>query len=276
MASVRRGRVVIALAAAYLGTMAAVPMIGRGPTSARLGIVLSLSTVAILMLVQLALALSVVSLGMRPRSSALVSLLSVVALAALIFLIPGNVSLPTLLMASLSGMRNLLLMLVAVSFGYTVSFIVREPSMLLPVAVFAGLVDFWNVMFGPLGRLVEQSPEVVAAFAVQVPIPVVGVPATMVGMGDFVFFALYLGVLHRFSLNVKGAFWLAYALMTLSVLVVMKWSLALPALVPLGIGVLVPNVRDMRLSRQELFATLYVGLIVTLLLTAATVFVFRG
>lgn len=163
-------------------------------------------------------------------------------------------------------------MLFAVSLGYAVSFVIRESGMILPVAVLAGLTDCWNVVIGPLGRLVERSPDVVAAFAVELPSPVVGARTTMMGMGDFVFLALYFGVLHRFSMNENGAFWLSYALLTASMLAVTKWGLAVPALVPLSIGVLLPNARNIRLSRQEWFAVLYTLATASILLIGLTVY----
>ena len=83
-------------------------------------------------------------------------------------------------------------------------------------------------------------------------------------MGDFLFFALFMSVLYKFNMNVKGAFWFGYGLLTAFILLVAfnKTEIAIPALVPLGLAILATNAKNVKFKREELFAILYVGIVV--------------
>ena len=151
----------------------------------------------------------------------------------------------------------------------------REPNILLPVGLFAAMVDFWGVNWGPVSKAIAKAPGVVAAVSVHVPTPVPGLPGTTIGVGDFVFMALFFGILYRFSMNVKGAFWLGYALLTLAMAVVMITNLSVPALVPMALAVLVMNMRQFKLSRDELRSTAIAGVFLAAIMVIMTVFVFK-
>ena len=265
----------ITLAVAYLALRFALPYVR--PEFINPALVVLLCT-ALLMLAQLAFVVSIASLRLRPRSSVLLILASALAAAAMVFLEvrlePRAPALAGALAVNLV-FRDLCLMLFAGSLGYVVSFIVREPNILLPAAVFAGLVDYWNVSWGPLSRLVERKPEVITTVSVHMPMPVPGMPDGTVGIGDFVFLALFFGALYRFGLNVKGAFWLGYGLLTACMLFVLKFESAMPALVPIAIAVVGANIRNFKLQREELLATLYVGVLLLLLILASVIFLFR-
>jgi hypothetical protein len=163
------------------------------------------------------------------------------------------------------------LMLLAIFLGSTISHIIREPNLLLPVAMFAAAVDFWNVYHGWLGQVVATKPEVVSAVTVHMPTPVPGIPYVMIGMGDFVFMALYMTAIYRFDLNTKGTFWLTYILVTVSMLIVVVSGAPLPALVPIAVAVIAANARRIKLKREELLATIYVGVVLLALLVASGV-----
>lgn len=262
----------IALAFAYMAIRLIMPWIRIGFLNPYLAAFLF---VALLMLVQLALAVSVAGMQARPRYIALLALLSAVIVVGITVLLL-KVKLSSIVLISMSlAFRDLFLMLFAASLGYTVSFIVREPSILLPVAVVAAMVDCWSVTVGPLRHVLENKPGVVAVASVQMPTPVPGVPGTMIGMGDFLFLALFFGILYRFSMNTRGAFWAGYALLTLSMLIVMKFSTALPALVPMALAITGTNIRHFKLKREEVFSTLYVGGFVLVLLVASGIYLSR-
>jgi hypothetical protein len=174
----------------------------------------------------------------------------------------------------LIAIEQLSLMSLAAFLGCTVSHIVREPNLLLPVAMVAALVDYWNVSLGPLGHLIETKPSVVSAVAIHMPSPVPGIPGTMIGMGDFVFLALYFSILFRFGMNVRGTFWFGYIVLTACVLFVMKAGV-LPALIPMGIAVIIANHRHFKLSREEKVAVLYAAALVLVLFAASGIFLSR-
>jgi hypothetical protein len=101
-----------------------------------------------------------------------------------------------------------------------------------------------------------------------------GIPGTMIGMGDFVFLALYFSVLYRFAMNVRGTFWLGYVLLTASMLFVLS-SGVLPALIPVALAVIIANRRLFKLSRDEKLAIVYVGIFVVVLLTASGIYLLK-
>lgn len=265
----------IVLAAVYMTliwTMTTVRIGNVGPLAANC---LSIASVAILMLVQLAFAVSIVSLRMKVARSALAALVSAALFVGIILLMKGELRAPMAAVIALAGIQQLLLMAFAAFLGCTISFVVREPNILLPAMIFAALVDYWNVAVGPLVTIVEKKPAIVEAASVHMPSLVDGVPAMMMGLGDFVFLALFFGVLFRFSMNVTGAFWAGYGFLTVSMLAVMKLGGALPALVPMALAIAGTNARHFKLRREELLATVYVGVLLAAVLTVLGIFVFK-
>lgn len=227
------------------------------------------------MLSQFAFVVSISRLQMRPSAAFWTLILSVLALIGLTFL-PLRFILPVPLLASfLMALSSLLMMLSAASLGYLVSFIAREPNILLPIGLFAAMVDFWGVNWGPVSKVIAKAPQVVSAVSVPIHSPVLGLPTTTIGVGDFVFMAFFFGILYRFSMNIKGAFWLGYTLLLLSMAVVMVSSISVPALVPMAIAVLAMNIRWFRLSPGETRSTAIVGVLLAAALIAVTVLFFK-
>ncbi len=241
---------------------------------------LTFGIVLVMMLLQLGLVQSVVRIGLRPKQSALWALLCAVAFVGMFFLLAyamravkgyGHLEVVSLLI----GIHQLSLMLLAVFLGITVSYIIREPNTLLPVAIVAAAVDFWNVYVGPLGHIVATKPGVVHAVTIQMPAPVPGMPIPMIGMGDFVFLAMYFSVVCRFGLNIRGTFWWGYVLLTLTMLAVLGPLGGVPALVPMAFAVIIPNIRHIHLKRDELLATIGIGVVVLILLGASGYYMLR-
>jgi hypothetical protein len=163
-----------------------------------------------------------------------------------------------------------------VCLGVTISHIIREKSLLLPVVIVAALVDFWNVYVGPLGQVVATRPDIISKVVVQMPTPVPGMPVPMIGMGDFVFLALYMSVVCRFGMNVRATFWWGYALLTVTILAVLRVPFPIPALVPMSVVVIIANWREFKLSREEVIATTVVSLLVASMLTASSIHTWRS
>lgn len=229
-------------------------------------------SIALFMLLQLTIVRGGSGLSVKPRVAGLmIPVFLGVAVALTVLLMTVKLSAFGALLAF--AIRDIGLMFFALSLGYAISTIVREPNVLLPVAIFAALVDFWSVNYGPLGMLLATRPEVVEAAAVQMPVVGRMMPVSVIGVGDFVFLALYFAVMHRFRMNVRGAFWLGFFLLTLTMLAVIlvDWLSAVPALVPIGIAVLVANRKHIRLKRDEVISTLLVGIVLVTLIVLSTV-----
>lgn len=263
-----------ALATALVILRLAVTLVRPGGVDPRLAVFTSIGA---LMLVQLAFVVSLARLRMKAGSAFLLAVPSVIAVIGISILVaktnPDFVGTP--LFSLVLGLRDVFLIIFAGSLGCGISYIVRESNILLPAAVFAAFVDFWSVTWGPLSHILEKKPAIIEAASVHLPTPVPGVPGTMIGMGDFLFLALFFTVLYRFCMNVKGAFWVGYALLTLSMLVVLRWGGAIPALVPMSLAIVGMNIKYFKLKRQELLATLYVGLMTLALLIASGIYLFR-
>ncbi|MDI6828492.1 MAG: hypothetical protein QME62_08420 [Armatimonadota bacterium] len=227
------------------------------------------------MLVQLALMIAISRAQFKPASALFIIIPSLILTIALTYLML-KVKLPnTILVDCLLSVRSLSMMLLAGALGCLVSFVISEPNLLLPAAVFAALVDYWSVTWGPLSHLLTNAMPAVAAASIQVPSIGHPQPVTMIGIGDFVFLALFFSALYRFNMNIKGAFWLGYALLTASMLVVLYYNTALPALVPMGIAVISMNLKYFKLKREELIAIIYAGIFLLALIFIAGFFFLR-
>ena len=160
--------------------------------------------------------------------------------------------------------------------GILLSRIIREPNVLLPVAIVAMPIDFLGAMT-PIGftqHMVAKHPDFVKH--VSVPVPGVGsathygglAPIGFIGPGDVLFVAFFFAVVLRLHMNVRGTFWWIYGLLTATMLFVLSpWGFNIAALVPMGAAVLIANFRYFKLRREEVFATLYAGLLIIALVT---------
>lgn len=169
--------------------------------------------------------------------------------------------------------QGYLLMLAAVGLGTTLSKLIREKNLLAPVIPFAAMVDVLTVLMpgGFVKQVMEKAPEVAerAALAVMAApnAPEVSArltPLAIIGVGDFIFLALYAACLIRFGLRVRAtmiglfiALWV-YLGLVLWVLPALGLTPRLPALVPMAIVTLALNWRAFQLSRQETIASVVV------------------
>lgn len=171
------------------------------------------------------------------------------------------------------AMHGYLLMLAAVGLGATLSKLIREKNLLAPVIPFAAMVDMLTVLTpgGFVKRVMEQAPEVAERASVAVmaapnaPEAAAKLtPIAIIGVGDFIFLALYAACLIRFGMRVRAtmiglfvALWV-YLGLVLWVLPMLGLAPRLPALVPMAAVTLALNWRSFQLSRQETIASVVV------------------
>lgn len=175
---------------------------------------------------------------------------------------------------------DVLLVLAGVFLGRIVSRMLREPSILLPVAVVAAVVDFWGVYWGFVAHVSETAPKVTQNLSAQVPqmadVPLVVPMVGAMGVGDFLFLALFLAALHRLGLGLRPTLWALLITLvvgpTLALLIpqwLFKYELeALPGLPFISLAVLAANWRGVRPSREERQALLYAGVTVAAVIAA--------
>jgi hypothetical protein len=171
------------------------------------------------------------------------------------------------------AMHGYLLMTAAVGLGATLAKLIREKNLLAPVIPFAAMVDMLTVLTpgGFVKQVMEKAPEVAERASVAVMAAPNAPEATarltpiaIIGVGDFIFLALYAACLIRFGLararDADRAVRRAVGLLALVLWVLPALGLAprLPALVPMAVVTLALNWRAFQLSRQEAIASVVV------------------
>jgi len=163
---------------------------------------------------------------------------------------------------------NIALILWAIFLGRLVSRVIREGKLLLPVAVVASIADIITVFWGVVHEISQKAPEVVETFSAQTPVAVpltLPVPIlTAVGIGDFLFLALFLTVAVRYAMNDAKAVWATFAIMLAAPVPFVIWPdlAGLPGLPLISLAVLGANWRYLRFSREEKRALAFAGVLV--------------
>lgn len=246
-----------------------IPTLHRLPLGARAALLIV--PTAVFMLLQLWLAWTLVRLAPTPRRATLFTCAAVgLWLVTLLCVHPYPV-LPLGVNLALFWLHPALMgfgiTLAGAWGGVLLSRIVRERNVLLPVALVAMPIDYLGAMT-PVGfthNAVTNAPAVV--HAVSVPVPVMhGLHINaLIGPGDVLFVAFFFAAILRLHMNGYGTFWLMYALLTVTLLLVLFFDYPIAALVPMGIAVVWANRAYFTLKREEYFAMLYAGLLVVTL-----------
>ena len=169
------------------------------------------------------------------------------------------------------GLKELLLMWFAACIGVSISRLVREMKMLLPMAATLALVDVFAVFGGGIVNQAVSGQSQMArtamnALTVQMPSAhstTGSAPIQLrIGFADFLFIALFFACFKRFGVAAWNTFVALCATLSLYMLVVAYKDIALPALVPIGVIVIGMNLRQFRYERSEAFALLYAALLV--------------
>jgi hypothetical protein len=159
--------------------------------------------------------------------------------------------------------------------GAMLSKIVKEPNVLLPVALIAMPIDYIGAMT-PTGftqNMMAKHPEIVKHVSVSAPSLHGIAPIAMIGPGDILFIAFFFAIVSNLKLNAKGTFGWMYGLLTLTLLIVITQGVNIAALVPMGIAMIAANYKSFKLQRSEIFASVYVGILVLSLIIGFYIYV---
>ena len=162
-----------------------------------------------------------------------------------------------------SGAANTLFMLSCGAFGRLLARLVRERNLLVAVLVTAAVVDVFTVTVGPTRHALEKAPQVVHKLAMAVPKPgsatgekgLAGLTiAASIGLGDFIFTAMFLAAAVRHGLNAGRAALAAGCLVVVAMALVLCVPAvpALPLLPFIAFGMLAATYRSFHLSRSEI------------------------
>jgi hypothetical protein len=222
----------------------------------------------VFMLLQVWLAVSIVRLRWTGRIAAIY-----VAAAAVLWFLTldqlhplrhAGTAVNMMILLSRTALLGLFLTTALTALGTLLARIIREPNVLLPVAVVAMPIDYVGAMtnIGFTNTVVKNAPNVVQA--VSVPVPHMGGlhPLALIGPGDALFMAFFFTVVMRLDMNMRGTFWWMTCLLALAMFIVLLTPFPIAALVPMGISVLIANWRYFRLKRDEVFAMIYAALII--------------
>ncbi len=215
------------------------------------------------------------SLGMARQRFALPVVLAGCALSAIIYKAIERGALHSRLAAPA---HSLALLLLATFFGLLVSRLIRHANMIGPIGVMVALIDIWGVLFGGIvSQLLTNKATKGLAHAAMASGPKLGAAGAKfglalpdVGLGDYLFLALFLGLLVRFGMNWRASAWwmgagICAALLAITLL---PFVPALPGLLFIGLGAVLPNLRYFTFTRDERFALLYAGVFVVILTIA--------
>ncbi len=262
----------IALAGGIL--VAALPSL---PAKVVLVTIVAVATLALSLL----LLLSICRLPMRPRTEVAwilaLTLIFCLARPAVFAIIARLLGHPAAgrrlaeLLTILPGQEllgNAALILWAAFLGKLVSRIVREGKLFLPVALVASLADIITVFWGPVREVTEAAPEVAQAFSASAPVappPEVAAPIlAAVGIGDFLFIALFLAAALHHSMAAVKTMWAVFAVMLLAPFAFFIWpaDYGLPGLPFVAAAVLWANWRHLKFTREERRALAFAGALV--------------
>lgn len=163
-----------------------------------------------------------------------------------------------------------------VGLGALLALFLKDRNLLIPVSIFLVAFDIFLVLtpMGVTQQVMKAAPGLLPAVAYQV--PAISTEATgamprafgYIGPADFLFMGMFFVALKRFELRSRDtALWLVPA-----VLVYLLLSIVLPAiplLVPIGLTVLLVNIREFKMTREEKVSTFVVTLFLVVLLLAS-------
>ena len=168
------------------------------------------------------------------------------------------------------------LLLWCFSLGALVASLVKDKNLLLPVAIFLAGFDVFLVTYplGPVQQVLQKQPEVFQKVAYSVPKAIetgqsVGVQVgTYVGPADFIFLSTFFVTLFKFRMRTTATLpWMVAALVSYLLVVLLFGGMklgpislsALPALLPIGLVVLLVNLPEFKMKKDEWAGTAVVA-----------------
>lgn len=176
---------------------------------------------------------------------------------------------------------NLAFIFLCAMAGRLLSRILREPNILLPVALVTILADIFTVYLGPTGRALEVAPSLVHKFSVGLPEAgsAAGAQgaeglamAAFMGVGDFVFLTVFMAAAARFGFPLARGRRIIITLLCLGVATYLTLPVvgvelpAIPLLPLIAGGFLVAYWREFRLTSAERQGLIWGGLFLAALL----------
>lgn len=269
-------------------------LVVRAVSSVALAAVLATAVAAIALGLSLLLVLSLcrVPMGARAEVGWMLGMMAAFCMVRpMVFAIVGKwvgepeagkrlaAALPVLPHQGLLG--NAVLIVWAAFLGRLVSRVIREGKLLLPAAAVASVADVITVFWGPVAKVTEAAPEVAETFSAWAPVaapPEVVAPIlSAVGIGDFMFLALFFAVALRHSMRAATAMWATFGVMLVAPAAFIIWpqAVGIPGVPFISAAVLWVNRRHFDFTREEKRALAFAGALVATAAVAAWVMLGR-
>jgi hypothetical protein len=126
---------------------------------------------------------------------------------------------------------------------------IDEIAHLLPVAIVATVADIWSVSSGATAKIVVSSA--INYFLLRFPMPGYGSIPYLIGLTDFLFFAIFFQAAVRFDLGVKKNVLLLLTSFFIAVAAAIFFATGLPVLPFMAILFVVGNYRRMTMKKEE-------------------------
>jgi len=173
------------------------------------------------------------------------------------------------------GLSQVGLVLWCLGLGSMVSLLVLDKNLIFPITIFLALIDIFMVLtpIGITNQIMKAAPQVLHNVGLTVPKPAAVVTTgrvaqlAYVGPADLIFIGMFFAALHRFGVNAKRTLRVLVPTLAVYLLIVIflggfkigRFELnALPALVPIGLVVLLANIKEFKLTRDEKLSTILV------------------
>ena len=181
------------------------------------------------------------------------------------------------------SVNTLSLLVVTFSVGLWLAGEIEKSGHLIPVCILGTLVDFWSVFHGPSKQVGQQiiqhqqqvvetgiqgPPPIVDFFILHWPYPGANMMATLFGMGDLVFVAMFIGSARRFGLSLPKAVLLVLGGLIAATATAMYFNKPIPALPFMCAFFLAGNYRALALTRREWTITISMAAVIIALILA--------
>lgn len=158
-----------------------------------------------------------------------------------------------------------------VGLGALLAILLKEPNLIPPVAIFLAGFDMLAIFWpdSPTQKILAAHPQIFRNVAASVP-SLTGAPMAYVGPADFFFLSMFFIALFRFNLKTELTFrWVVGVLLAYIGIVIAFGGVQigpislgmLPALVPIGLTVLLVNLDAFNLKKDEKWMTLGVAVV---------------
>ncbi|MDD3148325.1 MAG: hypothetical protein PHD82_13605 [Candidatus Riflebacteria bacterium] len=147
---------------------------------------------------------------------------------------------------------------------------IDEVSHLIPVALVATLADIWSVSAGATSMIIVSSS--INYFLLRFPLPGTSEIPYLIGLTDFLFFAIFFQAAIRFKLGTRKNAILLLASFLITVAAAIFFGVGLPVLPFMAAIFVAGNFRRLELKREEIRQILIFSVVILALFSAVTFF----